>query len=440
MLDHIRGYSLISPAVAALAWALLAICLLIIVIALPRHHRVKALVIAVIAGVVLGVGSYVEILLGFGVPSDQLSVGAVASATLAILALFLSIWTIASTWKKSWTLIPALLTVLSSLLVTNQFYALFPDVNSLDMETPYKEEKVSALQSAPSVPLAEWKPKILQPIAAEGTVVTGTPPTPKSKFHPRESYVYLPPAWFTNPRPQLPVLVLMHGIPGTTDQWFSQGEVGLAAHNYQRNHGGVSPIVVTADATDGVFDNPVCTNSAKGNIQTFLSEDLPQWISEEFSATPDRQHWTIGGLSYGGTCALQTIVNNPNSYGNFLDFSGEITPNDGDSHASTVRDFFNNSEQNFREHNPEDLLKTRRYPGHRGLFVAGVEDSTAQKDLRTLNKLAREAGMETSFETVPGGHNFITWRAAMKKFFPVVGEWSGITPQVLPGHPLPRQS
>ena len=51
----------------------------------------------------------------------------------------------------------------------------------------------------------------------------GRRPRPQSGFAARPAMVYLPPAYLTSPRAELPVLVLMAGQPGEPRDWFDGG-------------------------------------------------------------------------------------------------------------------------------------------------------------------------------------------------------------------------
>ncbi|HIW95727.1 MAG TPA: hypothetical protein H9867_04490 [Candidatus Corynebacterium gallistercoris] len=427
MPNILYGLSLISTTVSIAAWTLLVLSLLLIIVAIPRSRRVRATVTILLASVIVAVALFVGLFFFFKTPLEQISFQSIAALGLCVGALIGTIWAIITRWTKIWTCAPLAIAIVSFLLVGNQTYALYPDVYSLSSQEPFHQTSLSDLPHATSIPLIQWQAHPQPaPLDTQGTVVVANTPTPESRFAARDSLVYLPPAWFTNPRPQLPVLVLMPGIPGSPDQWFDEGRAGLVAHNYQKAHGGLSPIIIAVDGTGGPVDNLLCTDSNKAKVRTFLAKDVPAWAVSAFDANPDQSSWTIGGLSYGGTCSLQTILNSPHSYGHFVDISGERTPNDGESHETTVRDYFAGSEKTFQEQNPETLLRTKQFPGITGLFIAGEADESAVRDLQHLNSLTPAAGIESTYVSVPGSHDFIAWRAALGYAFPHVAAWGGL--------------
>jgi hypothetical protein len=57
-----------------------------------------------------------------------------------------------------------------------------------------------------------------------GRVVAVDIPATTSHFTHRTEYVYLPPAWFTTPRPQLPVVLMISGEFNTPADWIRVGD------------------------------------------------------------------------------------------------------------------------------------------------------------------------------------------------------------------------
>ncbi|WP_018023418.1 alpha/beta hydrolase [Corynebacterium ulceribovis] len=239
-----------------------------------------------------------------------------------------------------------------------------------------------------------------------------------SGFPARDAVAYIPPAYFTQPKLRLPVLLLLAGNPGEPKQWFGAGYAEHTADQYQAAHNGVSPIVISVDGTGSLSGNPICVDGPQLKVQTYLANDVPALIKEKLRVNEDQRTWTIGGLSYGGTCALQIVTNAPQAYGNFLNFSGQAEPTLG-NHKQTVDKFFGGDEAAFQAVNPATLLKqnatqgTNKYVGIQGKFYAGSNDKNSTKDLTALNDAANKSGMTTTFHTVPGGHSFQVWRVAL---------------------------
>ena len=211
--------------------------------------------------------------------------------------------------------------------------------------------------------------------------------------------------------------------------WFTDGQAAETADAYQQEHGGVSPIVVSVDATGSATGNPACVDGPDAAMHTYLSSDIPALLKDTFRVNPDQSTWTIGGLSYGGTCSLQVVTNSPEAYGSFLDFSGEPEPSLG-NHDKTVNELFGGDEDAFKAINPADLLAnakgTDTYRGIAGRFVAGESDKMASTALPHLNDLARAAGMDTTYTELPGAHSYQVWRVALRENFEFVAHRGGL--------------
>ncbi|MET8794900.1 alpha/beta hydrolase-fold protein [Nocardia sp. NPDC004568] len=270
---------------------------------------------------------------------------------------------------------------------------------------------------------AEWAPSAEMPDT--GAVTRAAVPGAVSRFPAREARIYLPPAYFTDPRPALPVLVLLAGQPGGTDDWLVGGRLTRIMDAYAADHRGLTPVVVLADGTGGRLANPLCADSRLGNAATYLSVDVPNWVRTHLQVDPDPRGWAVGGLSYGGTCALQLATTRPEVYPTFLDLSGQAEPTLGDR-KTTIREAFGGDADAFARNNPADLLARNRYPDSAGAFVVGLGDTEYRTAIERLADAARTAGMDVHLTELPGGHSFAVWSAGLEKELPWLGHRLGL--------------
>ncbi len=313
--------------------------------------------------------------------------------------------------------LPLVLLAVPSLLLgylgANLVYQQYPTVGSFHPEPVTVAMSLDEFQSRTSAPLLNGR--------EVGALVT-LPAEPM-----RDAVAYVPPAYFHGAT--LPVMVLLSGQPGMPSGWFTDGQADRIADDFQQEHGGQAPIVVSVDGTGSTTGNPACVDGPNMKMQTYLAEDIPALIKRDFRVVQDQAKWTIGGLSYGGTCALQVITNAPDAYGTFLDFSGEPEPSIG-SHEKTVNELFGGDEEAFGDVNPSTLLVraagSQKYAHTAGRFVAGESDPMASRALPHLNTLAQEAGMNTTYTELPGGHSYQVWRVALRDSFGFAAERGGI--------------
>ncbi|MDH3061495.1 alpha/beta hydrolase-fold protein, partial [Gordonia alkanivorans] len=178
--------------------------------------------------------------------------------------------------------------------------------------------------------------------------------------------------------------------------------------------------------TGSTMANPICVDSKLGNVATYLSQDVPDWVAANLKlANTDSRSWAVGGLSYGGTCALQLATNYPDVYPTFLDLSGQIEPSLG-SRQQTIDTAFDGDEAAFKAVNPMDLMVTRQYPDTAGAFVVGRDDAMYRAGLKEVFEAARRAGMDVHFSEVPGGHSFAVWSVGLRQEMPWLGKRLGI--------------
>ncbi|MGW4481353.1 alpha/beta hydrolase [Rhodococcus triatomae] len=257
---------------------------------------------------------------------------------------------------------------------------------------------------------AHWQPPADLP--DHGSVTTVPIPGTASGFAARDAQIYLPPAYFADPRPLLPVLVLLAGQPGSPGDWLAGGRLAETMDAFAAQHGGLAPVVVVADGTGSTLANPLCLDSTLGNVETYLATDVPNWVKSNLQVNPDPRSWAVGGLSYGGTCSLQLATNHPDVYPTFVDLSGQLEPTLGDRER-TVDAAFGGDDAAFTAVNPMDLMAKRQYPDSAGVFVVGSDDHDYAPGVHTLYQAARQAGMDVHLVELPGGHSFAVWSAGL---------------------------
>ncbi|BBY26405.1 alpha/beta hydrolase [Mycolicibacterium sediminis] len=271
---------------------------------------------------------------------------------------------------------------------------------------------------------SEWTPP--QGMSLRGKMTSAVIPGPLSGFSARPAAVYLPPAYFSNPRPRLPVVVLLAGQPGDPDDWVSAGKLASIMDRFAVQHDGLAPVVVVADATGSRFADPLCVDGPRGNAATYLVKDLPRWVAQHLTVDPDPQAWAIAGASYGGTCALQLGTNHPEVYPTFLDISGSSEPTLG-TRDRTVKEAFGGSDAAFARVNPIDLMHGRSFRGSAARFVAGAGDRDARNDAHRVLAAATGSGMTTRYDEVPGSHDWHCFTAALSLELPWLAQRTGLT-------------
>jgi S-formylglutathione hydrolase FrmB len=245
-------------------------------------------------------------------------------------------------------------------------------------------------------------------------------------FAARPAWVYLPPAYLATPRARLPVLVLVAGQPGTPKDWIDAGQLPPMLDRFAREHRGLAPVVVMPDHLGSTLANPLCLDSRLGNVETYLSTDVPNWIRHNLEVAEDPRAWAIGGFSQGGTCALQLAVRSPGVYPTFVNIAGQREPTLG-TRQLTVNKAFDGDAAAFAKVNPVEVLASTRFPNSAGVIVAGGHDARYKPDAKDVFESCRRAGMDMHWIELPGGHTWAVWRPGLDASLPWLASRLGLS-------------
>jgi S-formylglutathione hydrolase FrmB len=415
-------------AVLLTAWLIVRLC------RVPRSARWKAMVMlaaAMVAGGVTWLGQYAarEIFVLF---PDRLTASVYVWIWCGVCVVGLSIGVMIAErgrWIRVVSVIACATVVLACGNQVNTVFGAYPTIRyALGM--PHPDD--IALPAAPGRTLT---PKTGRPLEAQwvrparldmrGKLTTAVIPGLRSAFGARPAKIYLPPAYFAPVPPQLPVLILLTGQPGTPQDWIGAGRLSSVMDTFAASHQGLAPVVVVPDPTGSALADPLCLDSRRGKADTYLAVDVPHWITKKLAVNRDHSVWSVAGASYGGTCALQLATNHPEVYPTFVDIAGSVEPTLG-NRGRTVAEAFGGDDAAFERANPLTLLGSRHYPGSAGAVVAGRSDPEALGDGRRVVDAARRAGMDIHLTELPGGHDWRLFSAALHHELPFLARRMGL--------------
>lgn len=321
-----------------------------------------------------------------------------------------------SGWKLRWANVAAMLgVVLLCVVQVNLYFGLNNTVSDL-LGTAVARiqplepglQRGSAAQAP--VPVSTWKTPDAMPRG--GVLRKAAIPGTVSGFAAREAYIYLPPAYQTEPRPALPVLVLFSGQPGGPADWLTGGQLRSQMDRFAESHGGLAPVTVVVDPNGSGSANTMCMDSRIAKAGTYLSRDVPAWIAATLDVSTDAGQWSVGGFSFGGTCAVQMGTSHPELFTSVLAFAAEQEPALAKDRNKTIADSFDGDVAAFEAGTPLVLMRERTYPDSGMYLTAGVSDTEFTGYMHVLADAARDAGFTVEEHSIPhAGHS---WDAVVR--------------------------
>ncbi|GAA2109321.1 hypothetical protein GCM10009841_30540 [Microlunatus panaciterrae] len=145
--------------------------------------------------------------------------------------------------------------------------------------------------------------------------------------------VKLPPG-YTDPASasvRYPVLETFHGYPGQPRQWLRSMSLAdvMAQQVIMRRMRPALIVSPQVEVPPGV--DTECVNGQQGlpQLETWLAEDVPNWVTHTFRVETDRRSWATIGLSAGGWCAAMVAMLHPAQYSAAIVMGGYFRPEFG---------------------------------------------------------------------------------------------------------------
>jgi len=184
----------------------------------------------------------------------------------------------------------------------------------------------SAAQAAQVLP-----PLPLRRMSRSGTItysITGA----RSGLH-GQVVVQLPPG-YTDPAragTRYPVLETFQGYPGAPAQWIQTMKLGTVIRHQVTARRMGPALIVSPQVEFPAGVDTECVNGAPGSpqLETWLTEDIPNWVTHTFRVRTDRAAWATIGLSTGGWCAAMAAMLHPAQYSAAIVMAGYFRPEFG---------------------------------------------------------------------------------------------------------------
>jgi enterochelin esterase-like enzyme len=218
--------------------------------------------------------------------------------------------------------------------------------------------------------------------------------------------VYLPPGYLRSRR-RYPVLYLLHGSPGTPEQFMNIVRAGVLVDEFVARRAPPLILVMPFGST-GTFDDTEWVNGAQPHAgwETFVARDVVRSVDARYRTIAAGNGRAIAGLSEGGYGAINIALHHPGEFRVVESWSGY------ERAAPNLR-LFGRGDTRVRYNSPLDRLGAVG-PALRGThtfvwFYSGRSDVFRRDNASFAAGLAR-AGIAHHFFIVPGRHDWRIWR------------------------------
>lgn len=210
------------------------------------------------------------------------------------------------------------------------------------------------------------------------------------------------------PKEDIPVLYLLHGMHGDYTSWLNGSAIGKYAR--------MRKIAVVMPSAANSF---YCNMKYGQRYYDYVTEELPAFLARMFPClTTKREKTFIAGLSMGGYGALKLALRNPHRYAaaaslsGCLDLAGRMGYDEVKwqdvavcNWGENYKDVFPNSENDLLwliDRFPKDKEKPRIF------FACGTEDYLYEEN-QSFRRHIEGKGFETHYDEGPGVHDWIFW-------------------------------
>jgi enterochelin esterase-like enzyme len=195
------------------------------------------------------------------------------------------------------------------------------DQAELAASAPAQEQLGAEAIIGSQAPLSRPSPfPATNPPPAGGAKEFSLPAPERLNLADNTAWVYTPPGYDPSGRVAYPVIYLIHGSPGASQDWMASG--GPAVLDQMIAAGELAPVIAVAPGVGarGAPDSG-CLDSTKpggSQVETFLYDVVKPWAENHFPVATDRRAIAIGGMSMGGYCAIDQALRHPDQFASVL--------------------------------------------------------------------------------------------------------------------------
>lgn len=302
----------------------------------------------------------------------------------------------------------ALVLALAGAAYLNAYFSYLPQVGDVAGPRPWPVASIQALSPVVARAVDFSATAARHPRGAVVTVklggASGRAPT-------RDSLIYLPPQYFSEPDRHFPVLYLLHGSPGVPLDWFRGGEAAVAGRAAAAE--GRPVILVAPRMSSSWLADSECIDGPALRAESYLVDDVVPQVDRLLRTVASADQRGVLGNSAGGYCALTVGLRHPDVFSRVAALSPLTTPTYS---YGSLADLFGNPAdlaEVVAEHTPGWLLEHRPRARAVQLWLDVGEADRVRPQVLALARLDARLGGHPRVATREGGHTFQVWRPAL---------------------------
>jgi putative tributyrin esterase len=208
----------------------------------------------------------------------------------------------------------------------------------------------------------------------------------------------------------LPLVILLHGVYGSSWSWSFSGGAHLVAEELIKNEG-LKPFIIAMPSDGLTGDGTGYFPHTSANYEKWIIEDIPQAAKEVTPKFSEDSDLFLAGLSMGGFGTLRLGAKHPHL---FKGLSAHSAPQS----AMRLQDFVEEKfakiiDLNDPQHAPLYWLKKNKELLPKFRFDCGVDDELIE-DNRSLHDELQKACIDHHYEEFPGAHTWSYWNTHLR--------------------------
>lgn len=257
-------------------------------------------------------------------------------------------------------------------------------------------------------------------VSRHGTLQQGIFPSPALGGRTRTYWIYLPPSYMTTFSQRYPTFYLLHGSPGSPQDWFQAAHAATTADALLEQGKIRETILIGVDGNGPLYRFSEWANSFDGRqrMEDAIVQDLVSFIDSHYRTYARATERAIGGLSMGGYGAVNIALHHPDIFHNVMSVGGYFQaegPVFGTGPQSNV----------YRQLNsPSLFLQTPegKQNGSRLTVVLGIGTTDGRYYHEGLALYKQLLAMKISVRllTAVGGHSWTLWAKQFGESLPIL--------------------